>query len=141
MNGHYIRLFGIDAPESDQTCANRSGRSYHCGRQAATWLRDWITDNELECRIMQQDARGNMVGVCSLGQYDLGAALVNAGWAVAYTKYTDIYMPYQDNAMKQRVGLWQGRFYMPWDWRAIKAKKPNIKVVKPKVKRNSMWNF
>ena len=90
---------------------------------------------------MQQDARGNMVGVCSLGQYDLGAALVNAGWAVAYTKYTDIYMPYQDNAMKQRVGLWQGRFYMPWDWRAIKAKKPNIKVVKPKVKRNSMWNF
>lgn len=141
MQGHYIRLFGIDAPESDQTCANRTGRSYHCGRQAATWLRDWINNNEITCHIMQQDAKGNMVGVCSYGQYDIGAALVNAGWAVAYTKYTDIYMPYQENAMSQRVGLWQGRFYMPWDWRAIKARKPNIKVVKPKVKRNSMWNF
>lgn len=141
MNGHYIRLYGIDAPESDQTCANKTGRSYHCGRLAATWLRDWITDNELECRIMQRDARGNMVGTCSLGQYDLGAALVNAGWALAYTKYTNIYLPYQEQAMINRVGLWQGKFYTPADWRKMKSQKPTIKVTKPKSKRNSMWSF
>lgn len=141
MNGRYIRLYGIDAPESDQTCANKTGRSYHCGRLAATWLRDWITDNELECRIMQRDARGNMVGTCSLGQYDLGAALVNAGWALAYTKYTDIYVPYQEQAMIKRVGLWQGKFYTPSDWRHLKSQKPKIKVTKPKSKRNSMWSF
>lgn len=140
MNGYYIRLYGIDAPESDQTCANRTGRSYHCGRVAATWLRDWLMDNPVECRIMQQDKSGNMVGTCSLGQYDIGAALVNAGWAVAYTKYTDIYMPYQQEAMKRRDGLWQGKFYMPADWRAIKAKKPKIRVNKAQ-KRKSMWNF
>lgn len=140
MNNRYIRLFGVDAPESDQTCASRSGRSYHCGREAAAWLRDWITTNPLECRIMQQDAKGNMVGVCSLGQYDIGAALVNAGWAIAYTKYTGIYLPYQESAMKQRVGLWQGKFYMPSDWRAMKAQKPKIKVIK-KTNRKSMWNF
>lgn len=81
-----------------------------------------------------------MVGTCSLGQYDIGAALVNAGWAVAYTKYTDIYVPYQQEAMKRRDGLWQGKFYMPADWRAIKAKKPKIKVTRPQ-KRKSMWNF
>lgn len=140
MNGYYIRLYGIDAPESDQTCANRTGRSYHCGRVAATWLRDWLMDNQVECHIMQQDKNGNMVGTCSLGQYDIGAALVNAGWAVAYTKYTDIYMPYQQEAMKRRDGLWQGKFYMPADWRAIKAKKPKIRVNKAQ-KRKSMWNF
>ena len=50
---------------------------------------------------MQQDAKGNMVGTCSLGAYDLGAALVNAGWAVAYTKYTDIYVPYQVQAQEK----------------------------------------
>lgn len=140
MNGYYIRLYGIDGPEPDQTCANRTGRSYHCGRVAATWLRDWLMDNQVECRIMQQDKNGNMVGTCSLGQYDIGAALVNAGWAVAYTKYTDIYVPYQQEAMKRRDGLWQGKFYMPADWRAIKAKKPKIKVTRPQ-KRKSMWNF
>lgn len=140
INGYYIRLYGIDGPESDQTCANKTGRSYHCGRIAATWLRDWLTDNQVECRIMQQDKNGNMVGTCSLGQYDIGAALVNAGWAVAYTKYTDIYVPYQQEAMKRRDGLWQGKFYMPADWRAIKAKKPKIKVTRTQ-KRKSMWNF
>lgn len=140
MNGYYIRLYGIDGPEPDQTCANKTGRSYHCGRVAATWLRDWLMDNQVECRIMQQDKNGNMVGTCSLGQYDIGAALVNAGWAVAYTKYTDIYVPYQQEAMKRRDGLWQGKFYMPADWRSIKAKKPKIKVTRPQ-KRKSMWNF
>lgn len=140
MNGYYIRLYGIDGPEPDQTCANKTGRSYHCGRVAATWLRDWLMDNQVECRIMQQDKNGNMVGTCSLGQYDIGAALVNAGWAVAYTKYTDIYVPYQQEAMRRRDGLWQGKFYMPADWRSIKAKKPKIKVTRPQ-KRKSMWNF
>lgn len=140
MNGYYIRLYGIDAPESDQTCANRTGRSYHCGRVAATWLRDWLMDNQIECRIMQQDKSGNMVGTCSLGQYDIGAAMVNAGWAVAYTKYTDVYLPYQEQAMQRRDGLWQGKFYQPADWRAIKAKKPKIRVKKSQ-KRKSMWNF
>ncbi len=136
MKGKYISLYGIDAPELNQTCANRSGRSYHCGKAAARWLSDWLinADVGVDCRILQKDSRGNMVGVCSLGPYDIGAAMANAGWAVAYTKYTDIYVPYEQQAQQKRVGLWQGRFYKPWDWRKIKAQKPKIKVKKPKKK-------
>ena len=141
IGGHYFRLYGIDAPEKTQTCADSSGRSYSCGRQATAWLSGWLQDNQLECRVMQQDQRGNMVGVCSLGAYDLGAALVNAGWAVAYTQYTDIYVPYQLQAQKNSRGLWQGEFYMPWDWRKIQQRKPDIKVInKPKKKRRSVLN-
>lgn len=140
MKGKYISLYGIDAPEIDQTCANKSGRSYHCGKAAARWLSDWLinADAEVDCRILQKDSKGNMVGVCSLGPYDIGAAMANAGWAVAYTKYTDIYVPYEQQARQQRVGLWQGRFYKPWDWRKIKASKPKIKVKKPKKK--NFWD-
>lgn len=136
IQGRYFKLYGIDAPESAQTCADRTGRSYNCGKQAALWLRGWLADNTLECRIMQQDAKGNMVGTCSLGQYDIGAALVNAGWAVAYTKYTDIYLPYEEQARLNSRGLWQGKFYKPWDWRALQAQKPKIKVIKPKKRRS-----
>ena len=135
IGGHYFRLFGIDAPESNQTCADGAGRPYHCGQQAAAWLKSWLQDNELECRVMQQDANGNMIGVCSLGAYDIGAALVNAGWAVVYSKHTDIYMPYQVQAQNNGRGLWQGEFYMPWDWRKIQARKPKIKVINQKPKR------
>lgn len=135
VGGRYFRLFGIDAPENNQTCADSTGRPYHCGQQASAWLKSWLQDYELECRVMQEDAKGNMLGVCSLGVYDLGAALVNAGWAVVYTKHTDIYMPYQIQAQKNARGLWQGEFYMPWDWRKIQARKPKIKIINQQPKR------
>lgn len=135
INGHLFRLYGIDAPELNQSCADGSGRAYSCGRQAAAWLSSWLQDNTLECKVMQQDKNGNMAGTCSLGAYDIGAALVNAGWAVAYAKHTDIYIPYQQQAESNGSGLWQGEFYMPWDWRKIQARKPNIKIIKQKPKR------
>ena len=34
-----IRLWGIDAPEREQTCAGRNGDTYECGRDAAAVLR------------------------------------------------------------------------------------------------------
>lgn len=139
MYGKYFQLFGIDAPEANQTCANRQGRSYNCGRDAAMWLKNWIGDNELECHVIQQDTKGNMVGTCSYGPYDLGAALVNAGWAVAYLKYSDIYYPYELQAQQNRRGLWQGTFYKPWDWRKIQARKPKIKVIQPKKRQSGIF--
>lgn len=141
LQGHYFRLYGIEAPDLDQSCADHNGRSYKCGVKAASWLRDWIGDTPLECRIMQQDARGNMAGTCSFGPYDLGAALVNAGWALAQTKYTGIYAPYELQARTNRRGLWSGTFYRPSDWRILKAQQPKIKVIKPKVKKKSRFGF
>lgn len=140
MYGKYFKLFGIDAPESSQTCADGQGRAYNCGREAAMWLKSWIGDNELECHVIQQDTKGNMVGTCSYGPYDLGAALVNAGWAVAYTKYTDIYYAYEMQAQANRRGLWQGTFYKPWDWRKLQARKPKIKVIRPKKRTQGLFD-
>ncbi len=135
MYGNYFKLYGIDAPESNQTCANRSGRSYNCGREAAMWLKSWIGENELECHVIRQNTKGDMEGTCSYGPYDLGAALVNAGWAVANVNVTDIYYPYEMQAQENKRGLWQGQFYMPWDWRKMQARKPKIKVVTNKKKK------
>lgn len=139
IRGRYFKLFGIAAPEISQTCADGNGRSYNCGKQAASWLKGWIEDGELECRVIQQDTRGNMVGTCSYGPYDLGAALVNAGWAVAYTKYTDVYVPYELQAQQNRRGLWQGQFYKPWDWRKIKEREKNVKVIRQKKKKPGIF--
>ena len=75
--GRYLRLFGVDAPESNQTCSDGYGKAYRCGQQAAAWLSSWIQDNELECRVIQQNEQGNIIGTCSLGAYDIGAALIN----------------------------------------------------------------
>jgi len=137
--GKYFKLFGLDAPEPGQMCADARGASYNCGREAAMWLKNWIGDNELECHVVQQDTKGNMIGTCSYGPYDLGAALVNAGWAVSYNKYTDIYQPYEIQAQNNRRGLWRGTFYKPWDWRKLQQRKPKIKVLKPKERKKGLF--
>lgn len=137
--GKTFYLFGIDAPESNQTCANKQGRAYSCGQAAASWLKGWIGDNELECHIIKQDTKGNMIGTCALGPYDLGAALVNAGWAVANPQHSDIYVAYELQAQANKRGLWQGTFYMPWDWRKLQARKPKIKVIRPKQRKNGIF--
>lgn len=141
LNGHYFKIYAVDAPEPNQTCADAKGRSYYCGKEAARWLKSWISGYEIECHVLEQDKRGNMVGTCALGQYDIGAALVNAGWAVAYGKVSGIYEPYERQAQQNGRGLWQGQFYKPWDWREIQSKKPKIKVIQPKGAKRGFLDF
>src|SRR5215213_11969999 len=38
IRGERIRLFGIDAPESGQTCLDAKGQRYRCGKKAALVL-------------------------------------------------------------------------------------------------------
>ncbi len=135
VNDKLVRLFGIDAPESNQSCANKFGSSYHCGKKAAKWLKKWLGGNTIECKVVEQNKQGHIVGICTYGPYDIAAALVNAGWAVSYDQYSTVYKPYENQAQKNMRGLWQGRFYMPWDWRDQQNKKPQIKVLMLKKKK------
>lgn len=141
LNNRVIKLFGVAAPDISQTCADASGRGYKCGQQAIAWLSSWLADNEIKCHVLGQDDRGVLTAVCMLGPYDIGAALINAGWAVADTRQTQVYVPYQNQALTNKRGLWQGEFYMPWDWEKIQARKANVKVIRSKKNsgRRSVW--
>ena len=141
MNGRIIKLFGVAAPDISQTCADSSGRGYKCGHQAVSWLSNWLAENEIKCHIISEDERGVLNGVCMLGAYDIGAALINAGWAVADIRQSQIYVPYQNQALSNKRGLWQGEFYMPWDWEKIQSRKANVKVIRKKnsTGRRKVW--
>jgi hypothetical protein len=45
----HIRLEGIDAPESEQTCTDSKGKAWPCGRAATSQLRAHIRGQELTC--------------------------------------------------------------------------------------------
>ncbi len=139
IRNHVIRLYGIAAPLKQQACADSRGHPYACGKKAARWLQNWILDGEIECRILQK-TKQNLIGICSYGQYDLGAALVVAGWAVALPK-NEIYEPYEEQAQRNLNGMWSGTFYKPWDWADIQAQKPKIKVIKPKTSKKRFWDY
>lgn len=141
VSGRVVRLYGVASPDITQTCADKQGRGYRCGQQSVLWLSEWLSNNVLKCHILNEDKQGVLTGVCILGQYDIGAAIINAGWAVADTRQSKIYLAYQNQASNAKRGLWEGKFYMPWDWQKIKNRKTNIKIIQPKnKKRKSVWN-
>ena len=118
VRGQRVRLWGIDAPESAQTCRDADGRIYGCGRQAAFALADRVEGRTVRCTPRDTDSYGRVVGTCYLGREDVAGWLVAQGWALDYDRYSHgAYAAQQAEARRGRRGLWQGRFEPPWDWR------------------------
>jgi len=112
-----IRLSGIDAPESDQTCQNSIGATYRCGDYATRMLREGIGQRAVTCDARDRDRYGRLIAVCHLGGTDLNAWMVRNGLALAYRRYSMDYAPQEDLARAEGRGLWAGGFIAPWDWR------------------------
>jgi endonuclease YncB( thermonuclease family) len=117
MHGRRIRLHGIDAPESRQSCYLPAGKAWRCGRTAALQLQDFIGNKTVTCAPKGEDRYGRRVAACAVGGEDLGAWLVEHGWALAYARYGTAYVARQRQAESGQVGIWQSRFQKPWEWR------------------------
>ena len=128
VNGLHIKLLGVEAPYMQQTCANKFGQAYNCGQVSRNWLQDWLQNKTVKCHIISPEKNGRATGVCFSQGYDVGAVVVNAGWAVAYTKNTDIYVPYEQQAGTKKRGLWAGTFYKPWDWKKLQNRESKITI-------------
>jgi endonuclease YncB( thermonuclease family) len=64
IRGQRIRLFGIDAPESRQTCTDAQGAGYRCGQRAAQALDYRISESPVTCEPKDKDRYGRIVAVC-----------------------------------------------------------------------------
>ncbi len=118
--GQRIRLHGIDAPESKQTCL-AGGKEWACGREATFALayetgRHWVS-----CREKGRDGDGRVAYVCFVGNRDLGARMVGAGWALAVGGDSPVYAGDEKAARAARRGIWRGEFVTPWAWRKARA--------------------
>lgn len=116
--GVAVRLWGIDAPELTQTC-ERGGQQYDCGREAAAMLRVLIGGRPVACQERTRDRYARMVAVCRVvGGWDLGAAMVEGGHALAFVRYSRDYVSHEDRARAARRGMHAGEFVAPWEYRA-----------------------
>jgi endonuclease YncB( thermonuclease family) len=116
INGEYVRLQGVDAPETDQTCS-AYGREWPCGRTAAEWLRDHLHGRQVDCVGHARDRYGRLLAVCYVAGESLNDRLVREGWALDYRKYSTDYMEAEAEAKRRGAGLWRGEFVPPWQWR------------------------
>lgn len=119
--GIRVRLFGIDAPELDQQCHDGE-RRVACGELAKARLQSLIGNSEVSCTRKATDSYGRIVAVCRIGSSDLGQEMVEAGWATAFRKYSEDYVPAETRARAAKVGLWQWTFQPPEDYRAARER-------------------
>ena len=112
-----IRLEGVDAPESGQSCTDTEGRSWPCGRRAAFALADHIGQKPVHCLSFGKDRYRRSLATCDLDGENLNRWLVANGWAVAYRHYSKAYVSDEAIAKEEKRGIWSGTFIMPWDYR------------------------
>ncbi len=114
-----IRLYGIDAPEGQQTCDDAVGKRYLCGSRAADALASLIGRNgRVTCQEMDRDRYGRTVAVCEANGHDINGELVRQGWALDYCQYSNgRYSDEETEARRSKRGLFAGKFVEPWEWR------------------------
>lgn len=116
IHGTRVRLHGIDAPESSQTC-QRGGQAWRCGQTAALALSDFIGRRTVSCQSRDTDRYGRTVAVCSVGGTDINRWLVAEGYALAYRQYSTDYVADEAAAKTAHKGVWATEFVPPWEWR------------------------
>lgn len=116
-----LRLEGIDAPETGQSCGEASA-VWDCGAAARTRLEEIAAIKALTCRGSQTDRyRRQLVRCRTSGDGDVAAMLVGEGLAVAYGDYE----AEEAKAQHERLGVWGGPFTRPQEWRRIhRAEEP-----------------
>ena len=118
LGGERVRLEGIDAPESVQTCRTATGSRYDCGQAATKALRGRIGGRPVRCEAEGRGRYGRLIAVCyAANGADLNKWMVDRGHAMAYRRYSLRYVEQEAAARKARRGIWQGRFVKPWRWR------------------------
>ena len=124
IHGTRIRLHGIDAPESAQTCRRPSGERWRCGQQAAFALADLLGRSTVRCEGLTRDRYGRTIARCYRGEVDANAWMVREGWAMAYRRYSDDFTAEEKDARDAGRGIWSGDVVPPWEWRRGKRLSP-----------------
>ena len=78
ISGERVRLFGIDAPEPEQSCTIL-GNSIACGHIAKTALMDLTAGATVVCRPTGKKRRGLAVVICSVDGFDIPENMVHTG--------------------------------------------------------------
>ena len=119
LDGEKIRFTGIDTPELKQTCVKNGNKNF-CGVTAREILIEKIADNKVECISEGKDQYKRTLAECFVNNESLSSYLVRSGYAFAYRRYSKKFVPDEDYARINKIGMWSMKFDYPWDYRRSK---------------------
>jgi endonuclease YncB( thermonuclease family) len=113
MAGTTYRLWGIDAPETHQTCAD----GWPAGRIATEYLVNLMHGHVITCEPRTKDRYGRTVALCRADGVDIEAEMVRAGMAYAFVRYSRDYAELEEQAKAEGLGIHGHGCQKPWEWR------------------------
>jgi len=116
IGSNKIRLHGIDAPETNQTC-EKNNVEWYCGKDSAQILINFINNQKVTCDVKGTDKYKRYISVCFVNNIDMNEFMVRNGWAIAYRYYSKDYAESEDRAKKDNIGIWQSLFQEPYLFR------------------------
>lgn len=122
IRGQRIRLWGIDAPESAQTCTGDNGAIEPAGRRSANALAEFIGEANVTCTERDRDRYGRAVSVCTVQAVDVSREMVAQGWSRAFVRYSRDYVAEEQSAREAERGAWAWNCVAPWDYRAARRR-------------------
>ena len=118
IEGTRIRLEGIDAPETGQTCKRKWLGSWPCGAGATDALQRLLQGRTVSCDPRGLDKYGRTLATCFVDGHDINAGMVREGLAWAFVRYSTSYVKEEAEARARGVGIWQGAATPAWEYRA-----------------------
>ena len=130
INKYKIRLEGIDAPEIRQKCKKEKlkissiigftfYKDYNCGEVSREKLKKKVDRSKIKCILSSKDRYERYLAKCFKEKINLNRWMVRNGYAIAYRRYSKKYIPDEEFAKENKLGLWQGKFLDPEKWRKL----------------------
>lgn len=138
--GETVRLFAIDAPERDQTCKRPDGSVWSCGEWSRAQVIEFFGGKRATCDAVDTDRYGRTVARCRVGGTDMGEAIVSAGLARAYARYSSIYLGVEKEAVVAGRGIFGSDMATPESFRAASEPAPQAAPGKCVIKGNISSN-
>jgi len=120
-----VRLFGLDAPEYKQLCLDKNNQEYSCGIISYEFLKKLITGKKVNCVYAEKDKYDRYLGKCFVEDISINEEIVKNGMAVIYnfTESSDKMDNLEKQARDSKIGIWQGSFELPKDYRKHNMRK------------------
>jgi endonuclease YncB( thermonuclease family) len=118
IHGPRVRLWGIDAPESNQLCGGDDSLHYRCGARAANELAAMVDRHLMICQPVSLDRYGRTVASCAVNGTDVAEWLVRQGLASDWARYSHgRYAKAESDARRHERGIRAGSYVQPWQFR------------------------
>ncbi len=127
VNGTRVMLYGLESMHPPQICYIE-GQVWECWAAAVRQLQTFLGEAPVECTpVAQPDFYGRVLALCEQNGESLNERYVRSGFALAIESEMPEYAAAEAAARAEGIGLWQGQFVEPRDFRESRG----ITVTRP----------